>query len=100
MPPSPSIPPTVTSRIGVPGQVVIESSGFVPAEITVRAGRPVTFLNDDAAPHRVVSVQPGVFDIGPIPPGGQASVTIVVAGFTDFHDADNPALRGTIRTLP
>jgi len=66
----------------------------------VRAGRAVTFVNHDTVPHRIVSVQSGVFDTGSIPPGGQASVTVESVGFIDFRDADSPALRGTIRTLP
>lgn len=106
-PTSPSTPPPRTTppatsapRIGVAGQIVIGANGFTPAEITVQTGRPITFRNQDTVPHRVVSTQAGIFDTGDIPPGGSASVTISSSGFTDFHDAAQPAHSGSITTLP
>jgi plastocyanin len=86
--------------VGVPGQINISASGFEPAEVTVQSGHAVTFVNADTAPHRVVSVQQGVFDTGDIPPGGSASVTLGGTGFVDFRDIAQPTHTGTIRTLP
>lgn len=102
LPPTPARTPVGTSgpRVGVAGQVVISATGFAPAEITVRAGRPVTFVNADSVPHRVVSATTGTFDTGEIPPGSSAPVTVNDTGFTDFHDAATPSRTGTITTVP
>lgn len=91
---------TVVARVGTPGLVTIAASRFTPDSITVAAGRPVTFQNDDAVARRVVSDESGLFDTGQIAPGASAQVTISAQGFHDFHDAANPALNGTIRILP
>jgi plastocyanin len=86
--------------VGTPGLVTISAGRVNPDTITVSAGRPITFQNDDATPHQIVSNEQMLFDTGPIAPGASAQVTVTAQGFHDFHDAANPALKGTIRILP
>lgn len=91
---------TVVARPGTPGQVVLAASGATPDTVTVQAGRSVTFVNQDTAPHHPVSVEAGLFDAGVIAAGGSAQVTVTAAGLHDWHDATNPRLSGTIRVVP
>ncbi len=100
-PPSTAVPSvTVVARPGTPGQVVLAANGATPDTVTVQAGRTVTFVNSDSAPHHPVSNEAGLFDAGTIAPGGSAQVTVTAAGLHDWHDASDPRLNGTIRVVP
>ncbi|GEM_PF-2123487 len=91
---------TVVARPGTPGQIVLSARGATPDTVTVQAGRSVSFVNADTAPHHPVSVEAGLFDAGVIAPGASAAVTVTAAGLHDWHDAANPQLSGTIRVVP
>lgn len=90
----------MVARAGTPGLVTLAAAGPTPASISVQAGRTVTFLNNDSVAHRIISVEPGLFDTGEIAPGQTAAVTISAPGVYDWRDSARPALSGTVRILP
>jgi plastocyanin len=64
--PAPTAPRSTTTVAPVPGQVDIVDYDFSPNTITVKVGDRVTWLNQDAVDHWVISAPgtPQPFDLG------------------------------------
>jgi hypothetical protein len=94
--------PQVTSvaRIGPPGLVTLSAGHATPEQMTIQAGRTVTWSNSDSLPHHPVSDETGLFDAGEIAPGEQATLTLSSAGTHGWHDVLDRGIAGTIRVMP
>ncbi|MBI3572638.1 MAG: cupredoxin domain-containing protein [Candidatus Kerfeldbacteria bacterium] len=84
--------------------VTITASGVDPQVLTVKKGTTVTFVNNDAALHRLASnPHPADTDLpgfdGTIPPNDRYTFTFTKVGRWGYHDhldALNPTFQGTI----
>jgi plastocyanin len=63
---------------------------FSPPAAKVYTGTVITFTNHDSVPRSVVSDNSGVFDSGPIPPGGTWKYTAATVGTFNYHDGTRP----------
>ena len=81
------------------GQTVYQKGrAFSIAEMTVRRGESVVFLNDDTVPHNVVSASGGNgFDLGQQPPNHATPVTFTLAGTVVVVCAIHPRMRMVIQ---
>lgn len=83
--------------------ITITANGFSPAEITVKAGESVTWVNSDSSDHQVNSAphpthtdyQP-LNTVGLIKAGESKSLIFPTAGTYKYHDHLNPQLTGTV----
>lgn len=87
---------------GVKG-IAITSDGFLPAEITIKAGTKVIFQNLDEAPHQPASdihpthtLCPGFDSLGGLAKDENYEHTFTKPGECSFHDHLNPGLKGKI----
>jgi len=79
--------------------ITFTSAGFVPQTDIVLPGTGVSFVNKDNVSHSVIAIgnNTGMFNSGPILPGGAFSYTFTTnAGTINYALADNPAVNGTI----
>lgn len=88
----PVVTPTPT-----PGgsNVLIQSSAFSPATITVTAGTTVTWTNKDAIAHTVTS-DASLFDSGSMAANGVYSYTFATAGTYPYHCTFHTMMTGTV----
>ncbi len=102
---TPPSPPTKgSSASGTPaaasaGAVTISSAGFQPNPLQIKVGATVTWTNTDSTAHTVTS-DAGLFDSGPINPGGTFSFTFPQAGTFSYHSTGNAAMVGSITVAP
>lgn len=67
---------------------------FTPAEVTVKKGDTVRFVNDDFYGHNVYSETEGAsFDIGLQPPGEERDVVLEKLGIVDVRCRIHPRMR-------
>jgi len=90
---------TVVAIAGTPGLITLTPSGPKPETLSVQSGRMITWQNDDANRHHIVSDEPGLFDTGDIAPGSSVTVAVTIIGTHDWHDLVTPRLKGTLRVL-
>ena len=100
--PSPTTAASITPAATEGGVVKITPSGFIPQNITVKAGEFVRWVNEDAEDHTVNSavhpthqVYPRL-NLGTIKPGDEKSLTFPDAGSYKYHDHLNPSLTGSV----
>ena len=82
--------------------VTVESSGFSPAEVSIKtvtrvnwtnnSGGEISINSDEHPTHRL---NPEL-NLGPIPNGSNASVVFDKAGTYTYHDHYNPSRTGTV----
>lgn len=77
--------------------VEIANMAFSPAEIDVKVGDTVTFVNHDLVPH-TATASGGEWDSGSIGAGDEWSVTIDKPGETDYVCTFHPAMTGVVRS--
>lgn len=104
--PSPLLKPTKTASPSATTEenaVTITSRGFEPATITIKAGKTVTWVNNDSVTHQVNSavhpthqVYPPLNSVGLLKPRESKSLTFPQAGSFKYHDHLNPSLTGTV----
>jgi plastocyanin len=71
-----------------------KGKAFSAAEITVKAGEAVTFVNDDTVTHNVMSTSAGnTFNLGPQAPGASAPATFKAAGEAMVTCAIHPHMK-------
>jgi plastocyanin len=75
--------------------VTIGAGGFAPADIHVRVGDLVTFVNGDQQPH-TVSQHPGGWNSGPIAPGGTWAIKLGQPGAIEYVCQFHSNARGRI----
>lgn len=82
--------------------VKITSSGFMPKDLTIKAGESVTWMNDDTLDHTVNSaVHPThqvylPLNLGTLQSGEKKSLNFPEAGSYKYHDHLNPTLFGSV----
>ena len=70
---------------------------FSAAEVTVKPGEPLVFLNDDALTHNVFSATPGFsFNLKAQAPGTQAQATFDKEGSLVVRCAFHPTMKLTV----
>src|SRR5689334_19285521 len=74
----------------------MQKESFVPAQITVVVGTPVTWTNTDEVPHSVTSLD-GTFDSGPILPGKSFHWTPREAGPLSYHCIFHPSMTAALK---
>lgn len=75
--------------------VVIKDFAFTPADITIKAGDTITWVNQDSAQHSVWDLN-DAFDTGLLAQGQSASLTFNGAGTFSYRCRPHGNMRGTI----
>lgn len=99
-PTSPATPSaTKTTKKNI---VTIQSSGFLPKNITIKTEESVTWVNQDTADHTVNSTPHPIhtdyssLNLGVIKPGESKSLTFPKVGTYKYHNHLNPSLTGSV----
>lgn len=99
---SPQVSASPSASPAAKNIVKIESAGFVPQNITVKAGEMVTWVNNDSVNHNVNSVVHPThlvyppLNLGLIKPGEEKSLSFPKAGTYKYHDHLNPSVTGSV----
>lgn len=96
--------PATSSAQTVEKNVVnIQSSGFLPKDVTIKVGESVTWVNQDTSDHQVKSavhpthlVYPPLNNVDLIKPGEKKPLVFPTAGSYKYHDHLNPSLIGSV----
>jgi plastocyanin len=73
---------------------------FSAAEVTVKKGQPLVFVNDDTVPHNAMSTTHGAeFNIGSQAPGSSTPVTFDQAGDVMVICAIHPRMKLTVKVV-
>jgi plastocyanin len=81
--------------------VVQRQKAFAPAEIAIKAGQRIVFLNGDSVTHNIYSRTPGAeFEIRHQAPGRSDTVAFARAGELVVECAIHPSMRLTVRVAP
>ncbi len=75
--------------------VVIQNFAFTPADLQIKAGDTVTWVNQDTTQHSVLDLG-GAFDTDLINPGASASLTFASAGSFNYRCRPHGNMRGSI----
>ena len=71
---------------------------FSAAELAIKKGDMVTFLNDDNITHNVLSITPGNdFNLGAIGPGHSTPVTFTKVAVVDIVCAIHPSMKMQVK---
>lgn len=87
-------PPSATGG----NTVTMKNFAFNPATLTVKPGTVVTWVNQDSAPHTVVSDagDPAAFSSGQLSTGGTYTFTFTTTGTYGYHCTIHPSMTGTV----
>ncbi|MFH1150916.1 MAG: cupredoxin domain-containing protein [Actinomycetota bacterium] len=95
-PPKPA--PTTPSGSTSPGtvqtnvtKVTMKGQAFSPAEVTIKVGEAVSWMNDDSVAHTITGAD---FDSGEIQPGMEFIRTFTKPGTYDYHCTIHPTMTG------
>ena len=101
--PTPIPEPTPAAGNGSEVEVDMISGAFSPAELTIKTGTTVKFVNKDAAPHWPASgphpihtTCPGFDALSGVKPGESYSFTFTAVKECPMHDHLNPSVHGKI----
>src|SRR2546427_588419 len=73
---------------------------FSPANLTVKVGKTVTWVNKDTVTHTVTSDGSSLFDSGFMPTGATFQFTFTTAGTYPYYCTVHPFMKGTIVVTP
>ena len=78
--------------------ITIKNFAFDPSTLTVKTGTVVTWVNQDAAPHTIVSDTGSLvaFSSDSLPTGASYNVTFTTPGTYTYHCSIHPSMTGTI----
>lgn len=78
--------------------VTINDFSYSPAEITVKVGDSITFVNDGAYPRSATSFVGGreIFNSGVLGPGQSATIRFMEMGTFEYYSVTHVAMRGTV----
>ncbi len=93
-PPS-TTPPATTPPAATSAAVSIKNFAFNPAELTVSKGAKVTWTDEDAVPHKIVS-DTFAFSSDSLSNGQTFEFTFNDAGTYDYHCGIHPSMKGKI----
>ena len=75
--------------------ILIQNSTFNPNTMQVRAGTPVTWVNQDNSTHKIVS-DTGAFESPTLNPGDTFDYTFINGGEYNYHDGIKTSMKGKI----
>ncbi len=75
--------------------VVIRDFAFTPADIQIKAGDSITWINEDTARHSATDLN-GAFDTGLLSQGQESTMTFGGAGKFEYRCTPHARMRGTI----
>jgi len=78
-------------------RVYMNNSTFSPSVMTLTAGKPVAWINDDNVAHTVTS-DDGSFDSGDLQPGATFTRTFSIPGTFPYHCKYHKGMTGTVIT--
>ena len=73
---------------------------FSPANLTVKVGKTVTWVNKDTVTHTVTSDGSSLFDSGFMPTGATFQFSFTTAGTYPYYCTVHPFMKGTIVVTP
>ena len=76
--------------------VVIKDFAFTPANLTIKAGDTVTWVNQDGTEHSAWESTNNAFDTGLLSTGQSAALTFASAGSFNYRCRPHGNMRGTI----
>lgn len=82
---------------------IVDQQGleYIPAQLTIKAGDTVTFLNSDFMRHHIQYVSgPGIFESSLLPVGEKMSITLEKAGEYSVGCRIHPFMSLTITVEP
>lgn len=74
--------------------VTIDATRFQPADLRVRVGDTVVWVNNDLVPHTATAA--GTFDSGSIAPDASWRYTVTAAGVMEYDCTFHPTMRGRL----
>ena len=77
--------------------VTIEATSFKPANLTIRPGDTVEWVNKDLMPHTATATGKGGFDSGTIALGKSWRHTFKTGGDLRYVCTFHPAMKGTVQ---
>ena len=75
--------------------VVIKGMKFIPADLAIKAGDTVTWINEDRMRHSATDLN-GAFDTGLLAQGEESTMTFGGAGKFEYRCTPHANMRGTI----
>jgi len=93
--PAPAAPPAST---GGGNSITIKNFAFDPSTLTVKTGTEVMWVNQDGAPHAIVSDtgSPVTFSSDSLSTGASYRFTFTQPGTYTYHCSIHPSMKGTI----
>lgn len=97
-PPAPSATVSTQAPSSGSSTITIKNFAFDPPALTVKPGTTVTWVNQDSAPHLVVSdaSAPAAFSSDQLSPGGSYSFTFTTPGTYGYSCSIHPSMKGTV----
>lgn len=94
---------TTAPPLKAPTTIKMTAAGFEPANVTIKKGDTVVFLNNDSKPHWPASAQhpthtalPGFDSLKAVAAGASYSYTFTKAGTWGYHDHLNASFFGKV----
>jgi len=88
--------PTAMAQKHPTRTVVIQNFSFKPAQITIKRGTKVRWINKDSAPHTATANNGRSFDSGRLDKGQSYTHTFKSAGKKPYHCEIHPDMKGRI----
>lgn len=85
------------TEVSIEHRVYMKNSTFSPSLMTLTAGKPVAWINDDNLVHRVTA-DDGSFDSGDMQPGATFTRTFNIPGTFPYHCKYHKSVTGTVIT--
>ena len=88
--------PTAKAQKHPTRTVLIQNFSFKPANITIKRGTKVRWINKDTAPHTATANNPRRFDSGRLGKGQSYTHTFKSVGKKPYHCEIHPDMKGRI----
>jgi plastocyanin len=88
--------PTAKAQKHPTKKVSIQNFSFKPANITIKRGTKVRWINKDSTAHTVTANKKRSFDSGRLGPGKSYTHTFKSAGKKRYHCNIHPDMRGSV----
>lgn len=88
---------SIHSAASIDHRVYMKNSTFSPSLMTLTAGKPVAWINDDNLVHSVTA-DDGSFDSGDMQPGATFTRTFNMPGTFPYHCKYHKGMTGTVIT--
>jgi len=83
---------------GGSNSIMIKNFAFSPADLTIKTGTTVTWVNQDGAPHQIASDSgtPVAFNSDALANGASYQFTFTQPGIYTYHCTIHPSMKGMI----